>query len=125
MLDGQTMLRIAVAAKTPPFARTCHASLSPPFSTMSPVRERFFDSRNFDRSVEVTKNAMSIHAQLQPAAAHAVATKTAAIAPLSDSVRLDFAMRAIAHASARPAITREIEKEDSMPVRSSPAGRLQ
>ena len=112
-------------AKTPPFAKTCHASRSPPFATMSPVRERFFDSPTFDRRVELTKNAISIHAQLHPAAVQAVATKTAAIDPLSDSVRLDFAMRAIAQASTKPPIKREITKEDSMPVRSSPAGRLQ
>jgi hypothetical protein len=68
---------------------------------------------------------MSIQAQLQPAAVQEVATKTAAIAPLSESVRLDFAKRAMAHASAKPPNTRETAKEDSMPVRSSPAGSLQ
>jgi hypothetical protein len=68
---------------------------------------------------------MSIHAQLQPAAAQAVATITAAMAPVVDRVRLDLAMTAIAHARANPATMREIAKEDSMSVRSSPAGRLQ
>lgn len=125
IVDGQTMLKIPKTAKAPPFAKTCNASRSPPFSTISPVSERFFDSPILDRRVELKKNAMSIHAQLQPAAVHAVATKTAAIAPLSDRVRLDFAMRTIAQARAKPPIRREIAKEDSMPVRRSPAGRLQ
>jgi hypothetical protein len=34
-------------------------------------------------------------------------------------------MRAIAQASKKPPIKRETTKEDSMAVRSSPAGRLQ
>ena len=47
IVDGQTMLKIPKTAKAPPFAKTCNASRSPPFSTISPVSERFFDSPDF------------------------------------------------------------------------------
>jgi hypothetical protein len=68
---------------------------------------------------------MSIHAQLHPAALQAVATATAAKAPLVESVRLDLAIMAITQARANPPMMREIANEDWMSVRSSPAGRLQ
>lgn len=60
-----------------------------------------------------TKKAMRITAQLKPAAAHAVATTTAAVAPLADKARRFRATSAIAMAATKPAVARTSAREKS------------
>ena len=121
---GWIMAITAHAANAEPFASTCHMSRSPLFSTTSAVRASFAACPNLERAVELTKNAMRIHAQLHPAHVAAVAVTIAAGTPLGDRARFLCAMSAMIAESTRPAASL-VAEESGMPIRSSPARRLQ
>src|SRR5581483_253631 len=101
MVVGQSTNAPAATANHPPFASTCMASRSPPFSAMplaSPPRR--------ERSVELRKNAIKRAPQSHPAATDRVPRMIAHMAPSADRDRARRAPMAIASAATRPPAVR-------------------
>ena len=123
-VDGYTRLATAIAANGPPFAITCQASRAELFSTTSSISALALLPPTCDKRDEATKNARRVTAHIHPAAAAAVATNTAATAPLVESACRDLATAATTMDTASPAIDL-VTISEIMAAEFSPARRLQ
>src|SRR5687767_3056733 len=86
--DGEAMNATAAAAKSPPFASTCHASLAPLLATIESTSRALRFAPIRDNALLEKKNARRRIAQLQPAHNARVPTSTAAMDPSADSAPL-------------------------------------
>src|SRR4051812_24642836 len=104
--EGVASCPRAATANTPPFANTCPASRSPPFSTTESTRAAFLLSPTFDSTLAETNSESSNAPQLHPAAMQIVPTRRPAMAPLLESVRVRRAANTTSSESAPPTAVR-------------------
>lgn len=124
-VDESKKLAAASAAKTPPFARTCHASRSPPFAAMSPVSRPFSSLRYRESIVAEMKKQIRRPAQSQPAAEHTRPSTIAAYDPFEDKDRRCRAKPAMSAASTPPMTSRNHALRKKISFSRSPARRFQ